>query len=73
AQEWKRQLIAEGEARGEAKGEANMFLRLLGKRFQITSEVEERVRGADIAQLDVWSERFVSAKSLGDVFGDVTH
>ena len=69
AQEWKRQLIAEGEARGEA----NMLLRLLGKRFSLTSEVEDRVRRADIAQLDLWCERFVGEKSLNDVFGDVTH
>ena len=69
AQEWKRQLIAEGRA----EGEANMFLRLLGKRFPLTSEVEDRVRCADIAQLDLWGERFAEAKSLNDVFGDVTH
>ena len=73
AQEWKRQLIAEGRAEGRAEGEANMFLRLLGKRFPLTSEVEDRVRCADIAQLDLWGERFAEAKSLNDVFGDVTH
>ena len=77
AQEWKRQLIAEGRAEGraegEAKGKADTLLRLIARRIQLAPEVEARVRCADCAQLDGWIERFVDASSLGDVFGDVAH
>ena len=73
AQEWKRQLIAEGRAEGEAIGEANVFLRMLGKRYEVTAETEACVRGASSAQIDEWIERFADSKSLDDIFGKVTH
>ena len=68
--EWKRQWTAEGET----KGKAEMLLRLLRRRFHtVPSELEARVRKADDAQLDEWSDRFVDAKSLTDVFTDLAH
>lgn len=65
---------ARGEARGETRGKAEMLLRLLRRRFPaLTPEIEARVRGAQCAQLDDWSERLLDAAGLTDVFGDLAH
>ena len=72
--EWIRQWKAEGRAEGRAEGKAEMLLRQLRRRFHsVPSELEARVRKADDAQLDDWSDRFVDAKSLADVFTDLAH
>jgi len=61
AKEW----MAEGAAKGRAEGKAEMLLRQLRRRFHtVPSELETRVRKADDAQLDEWSDRFVDAKTL---------
>ena len=47
-----------------------MLLRLLRRRFQsLPSEVEDRVRTADSDHLDEWTDRFLDARTLSDVFG----
>lgn len=62
---------AKGEARGEAKGRAGMLLRLLTLRFApLSSEVVARVHAADIATLDAWAERVLTASTVTDVLGD---
>ncbi len=62
---------AEGEADGLTRGKAEMLLRLLQRRFQtLPNSVEVLVQAAENDQLDTWSERFVDAQSLTDVFGD---
>jgi len=49
---------------------AKTLLRLLQRRFgEVRGEVAERIRTADITQLDDWSERILDAKTLEDVFG----
>ncbi|CAK0752333.1 transposase [uncultured Gammaproteobacteria bacterium] len=59
----------QGEARGEARGKAEMLLRQLRRRFKtLPSQVEDRVRAAGSDQLDEWSDRFVDARELVDVF-----
>ena len=59
-----------GEAKGEAKGKADTLHRLLLRRFKsVSSDVEHRIRAADVDQLDEWLDRFVNAKTLDDVFG----
>ncbi|CAK0777422.1 transposase [Azospirillaceae bacterium] len=64
--EWKRQILAEGEAAGKA----NMLLRLLHRRFKsVPSHIEDCVLKASSDQLDEWSEAFVDAISLSDIFG----
>ncbi|CAK0778881.1 hypothetical protein WCLP8_840003 [uncultured Gammaproteobacteria bacterium] len=61
---------AEGKAEGETVGKANMLLRLLCRRFKtVPPDVERRGRAADIDHLDEWSDRFVDARELVDVFG----
>ena len=76
--EWKAEGIAEGvvkgrvegRAEGEAKGKADTLLRMLRRRFtSLPSGVEERVRAAGIDQLNEWSDRFVDAQTLEDMFG----
>jgi predicted transposase YdaD len=78
AEQWKAegfsQGVLHGEARGEARGKAEMLLRQLRRRFHtLAPEMEARVREADGSQLDDWSERFVDAQTLADVFTDPTH
>ena len=66
AKEWK--------AEGRAEGKAEMLFRQLRRRFHtVPSELETRVRKANDAQLDEWSDRFVDAKSLTDVFAELAH
>lgn len=68
---WKQQWLAEGEAKGKAEGKAEMLIRQLRRRFgALPSEVEARVQAADGTELDDWSERFVDAQTLDDVFAD---
>ncbi|CAK0768435.1 transposase [uncultured Gammaproteobacteria bacterium] len=66
---------AEGKAEGETVGKANTLLRLLRRRFKtLPADIEERVRAASSDQLDEWTDRFVDACELADVFGtDSTH
>jgi hypothetical protein len=61
--------VAQGRAEGETSGKAHMLLRMLGRRFgPLPPEVEARVRGADDARLDDWSDRILDADDLADVF-----
>ncbi len=69
AHEAERNARAEGEAKGKAKGKAEMLLRLLHRRYgTVPDEVAARVKAADADQLDRWSEQFVDASALDDVF-----
>ncbi len=65
AREW----MAEGRAEGEKKGRADILLRQFRRKFgEVPDAAAERVRAAGIDELDEWSERFVDAVSLDDVF-----
>ncbi len=64
---------AEGEARGRAEGEARGRAMLLLKQLTLKygalpPSLEERVRNASVAELDVWAERFVMATTLESIF-----
>ncbi|CAK0764946.1 transposase [Azospirillaceae bacterium] len=60
---------AEGRAEGKAKGKTEMLLRLLLRRFRsLPRHIEDRIQKATNDQLDEWSERFVDATSLNDIF-----
>ncbi len=62
--------LLQGEARGKTEGKAEMLLRLLLRRFRsVPTHVEDKVRAARSDQLDDWSERFVDAQTLADIFG----
>ena len=61
---------AEGKAKGKVEGKADALLRLVERRFKgVPSDVEHRVRAADVSMLDEWIDRILDAKSLDDVFG----
>jgi len=61
---------AEGEALGEVRGEAKLLLKQLRfKGFVVSPELAARVESCgDIAQLDRWAERVLTASTLDDVF-----
>lgn len=54
---------------GEVTGKADTLLRLLRRRFRtLPAAVEDRIRAADIDHLDQWTDRFVDARTLEDIF-----
>jgi hypothetical protein len=57
---------------GRAEGEARMLLRVLAARgFALPDEIRERVVGCtDVAQLEAWADRAVTAERLAEIFGD---
>lgn len=62
---------AEGKAEGRAEGKAETLLRLLRKRFaDVPPHAVVRLHSAALADLDRWTDRFLDAKTLDDVFGD---
>lgn len=71
AQEWVRQGRAEGRVEGRIEGKAEMLQRQLRRRFGVLPpEVEARLQAAGGDQLDAWSDRFVDARTLDEVFTD---
>ncbi len=61
--------IEEAEARGRQAGQAELVLRLIERRFSpVPEDARARILCADIDQLVVWTDRLMSAESLGDVF-----
>lgn len=64
-------LLDQGRAEGRAEGEVKMLLRILAARgFALTDDVRERVTGCtDLAQLESWGERAVTATSVREIFG----
>ena len=54
---------------GRQEGEVALLMRLLVKRFgNISESIESRLTQASIADLELWSDRFLSVKILTDVF-----
>jgi predicted transposase/invertase (TIGR01784 family) len=77
-QEWNRESLEKGMQKGMQKGEqkgikkgaAQLLIRLLEKKFGTLPESYHlRLQQADEKQIIAWSERFLSARTLGDVFG----
>lgn len=63
---------AKGKAEGEAKGKAEAVLKLLDQRG-LAPSVEQRRKvtsGTDLAQLDVWFDRAITAATADEVFTD---
>jgi hypothetical protein len=60
---------AEGKALGKAEGKAELVLKLMGLRFgPLAENVVARVRAASVAELDLFAERVLTAKSPDEVF-----
>jgi hypothetical protein len=63
--------IAQGRQEGRQEGELNLLLRLLRARFgELPVAAVTRIEAADIAQLEQWGERVLSARTLAEVFGE---
>jgi predicted transposase YdaD len=59
---------AEGQAEGRAEGRAELLLKQLALRFgPLPASTEARIRAASIAELEVFAERVLSAKTLDEV------
>ena len=61
---------AEGVVQGMAVGEATALLTVLAARgIEVPDDVRERITGCiDVAQLTLWVERAVTAKTVADLF-----
>ncbi|MEA2754361.1 MAG: hypothetical protein QOJ54_650 [Aliidongia sp.] len=73
---WKRQYLAEGEARGRAEGEARGAIKGEAKAFLLLAEqrfgplaLRDRVESADAAAIETWLGRVLAATSLEMLFG----
>lgn len=62
-------LMEEGEKKGEVRATRRTLTRLLDQRFgPLPDEVKKKLRSTrDLAQLETWLDRFVTAESLDDV------
>ena len=61
-------LLAEGQVRGELRGRAATLAKQLTFRFgPLARDIEARLYGATLTELDRWTERVLVAASLEDV------
>ena len=66
---WKRQWLAEGEAKGKTEGKAESLVCLLEGRFgTVTPSLHERISRANLATLECWFKRAIAAPDLLSVF-----
>jgi hypothetical protein len=68
--ETQRRLLAEGEAKGEARAIARAILRVLERRgLPVSAEQRERIVAcSDLATLEIWLDRSVTATDTKDLF-----
>lgn len=68
-QELKLPSYSQGLAEGEARGEAKALLTILAERGLTLTEVQQRrvIECADLAMLDHWLKRALSAASVDDL------
>jgi hypothetical protein len=60
-----RQYVAQGRAEGRVEGRAELIMELLRVRFgDLGTDVETRLRGASVAQLDRIGKHLLSARTL---------
>ncbi len=63
--------VAQGRDQGRREGERAILLRLLRARFgELPEAAVARVEGAEIAVLEQWAERVLSAKTLAEVLDE---
>ena len=67
-----REFIADGKAEGKTEGRAEIFTRLLRRRFGRTppQPIQARLAGASSEELDLWIDRVFEASSLEAVFAE---
>ena len=70
------QLIEQGREQGIQQGiqqgSQRVLLPLLRQRFgdEVDSQVEQRIAGASVEQIDTWTTRLLSAATLAEIFAD---
>jgi hypothetical protein len=63
--------VAQGRDQGHKEGERALLLRLLRTRFgELPAVAVARVEGAEIAAIERWGERMLSAKTLAEVLDE---
>jgi len=64
--------VQQGIQQGVQQGERGLLLRLLRKRFgdQIDASAEQRITAATAVQLEIWTERLLSATTLTELLAD---
>ena len=63
------QMVSRAVQETLAEGEARVILRQIERRFgPVSEELRERLGGASLEELEVWSERVLDAKRLEDIF-----
>jgi hypothetical protein len=61
--------IEQGIEQGIGRGEMILLRRMLTKRFgELSEAIESRLTQASIADLELWSDRILEAKTLTDIF-----
>ncbi len=69
--DWTLQWREEGRQEGRREAEAEVLVRLMRRRFDsVDSGTRGRIERADTKQLLEWIDRFVTATSIAEVFGD---
>ena len=64
-----RQKREEGRAEGRAEGERGLLLKLVTLKFGTPSDdVQARVAGAALEDVERWAERILTASSLDEMF-----
>jgi flagellar biosynthesis/type III secretory pathway protein FliH len=69
-QQGMQQGIQQGMQQGLQKGEVAVLRRQLHKRFgELPKEIELRLNNATLAQLEVWADRVLDARTVEEIFG----
>jgi hypothetical protein len=68
-----RQWWAKGQSEGKVEGKAELLLKMLElKGFTVSPALQDRITACtDPGQIEAWAERFITARTLEDVFSDV--
>jgi hypothetical protein len=68
---WIEEGLEKGGAEGRLDSARQMTLRLLEKRFSVPEDIRKRVEECtDVAEIDAWFGRAITAKSLDEVFAE---
>jgi len=68
---WTREWLEEGKKEGRREGEVRLLVRQLELKFgSLSPQARERIDATDSDRLIEWGERILTARSLGEVFGD---
>lgn len=66
------QFIEEGRSQGIREGRMDMLLKLLRARFGVPPQaVVDRIQAADVARIDAWFDRLLTAPTLDEALADV--